>query len=162
MKHVPKEVAVAYFEGSWRSRVRWRRADASPDDEQATLLDLTPLLVVPKRVRPIEKQHAYESRKLWENVTNNLLAKEYGEATKHKHAIEQRQRDKAAEKKKKGEECVYFSFGFHVCTQTESYYLPPRHIPTYFEKDIESGIPKLTAEGEAALEEELKSTDGAS
>lgn len=89
--------------------MRWRRASGSSAptaDDPATLIDLSTLLLVPKRVRPLETQHAYESRKLWENVTNNLLAKEYGEATKHKHTIEQRQREKAAERKKKGDESV--------------------------------------------------------
>ena len=101
VKHVPKQYAVAYFEGSWRGVVRWRRVDSS---DQAVLLDLNPLLVIPKRVRPLEKQHAFESRKLWENVTTRLERKEYSEATKFKLAIEQKQRDKAAERKKKGEE----------------------------------------------------------
>lgn len=137
VKHVPKQHIVALFEGSWRGVVRWRRPDSS---EQAVLLDLTPLLVIPKRVRPLDKQHAYESRKLWENVTNKLLSKEYSEATRHKHSIEQRQRDRAAERKRKGED----------------------HTPAYFEKDISSGIPKLTEEGRKALEEEIKSTDGES
>ncbi|EJD03141.1 uncharacterized protein FOMMEDRAFT_146816 [Fomitiporia mediterranea MF3/22] len=138
VKHVPRSATKVYFDGSWRSRVRWRRADASADEEQATLIDVSTLLVVPKRVRPLEKQHTYESRKLWQNVTSNLLAKEYSEATRHKHAIEQRQRDKAAERKKKGEE----------------------FIPAFFEKDIDSGIPVLTAEGQRVLEEELKTVDG--
>ena len=62
------------------------------------------MLIVPKRVRPIAHQLPNESRRLWENVTNRLLAKEYSEATKHKLAIEQKQREKAAERKKKGEE----------------------------------------------------------
>ena len=92
--------------------MRWRRAGAGAPtaEDPATLLDLSTLLVVPKRVRPLEHQHAFESRKLWENVTSRLLAKEYSDATKHKHAIEQRQREKAAERKKKGEECVILSF----------------------------------------------------
>lgn len=62
------------------------------------------LRVVPKVVRPLEKQLPKESRKLWENVTSKLLSKEYGEATKHKLALEQKQRDEASERKRKGEE----------------------------------------------------------
>ncbi|KAI5121130.1 hypothetical protein M0805_002802 [Coniferiporia weirii] len=138
VKHVPPSVAQAYLDGSWRGRVGWRRANASPSDASATLIDLSPLLIVPKRVRPLEMQHAYESRRLWEGVTSRLLAKEYSEATRNKHTIEQRQRDRAAERKKKGEE----------------------HVPVFFETDIESGIPKLTPEGLKALEDELKTTDG--
>lgn len=76
------------------------------DTEYATLVDLTTLQVIPKIVRPLEKQLPNESRKLWRNVTENLVNKEYSEATKEKHAIEQRQRDEAAERKRKGVEWV--------------------------------------------------------
>ena len=34
-----------------------------------------------------------------------------------------------------------------------------RFIPAYFEKDIDSGIPKLTTEGRKALEDELRVTE---
>ena len=75
-----------------------------PDSEYATLLDVSTLHVVPKDVRALEKQAPDESRKLWDNVTSRLLKKEYNEATKHKLAIEQKQRDDAAERKRKGVE----------------------------------------------------------
>jgi hypothetical protein len=68
--------------------------------EYATLLDLSTLKVIPKAVRPIDKQLPNESRKLWQDVTTRLIKKEYGEATKYKLAIEQRQRDEAAERKR--------------------------------------------------------------
>lgn len=103
VKHVPRSAIVAQFDGSWRTRIRWKRL-SQPDSEYATLVDLSTMLVVPKRVRPLEHQAHNESRKLWENVTSRLIAKEYSEATKHKLSIEQKQRDKAAERKKKGEE----------------------------------------------------------
>ncbi|TBU31406.1 hypothetical protein BD311DRAFT_786485 [Dichomitus squalens] len=132
VKHVPKERVLAVFDGSWRGRVRWKRVDA-PDSEYATLIDVSTLAVIPKAVRPLEKQLPNESRKLWENVTTRLVKKEYSDATKHKLAIEQKQRDDAAERKRKG---VPF-------------------VPRYFENDISTGIPKLTEEGRKALEEEL-------
>ncbi|GLB39104.1 putative OSBP family protein [Lyophyllum shimeji] len=103
------------------------------DDEYMTLLDLSTLGIVPKCVRPLEKQLPHESRKLWRNVTDNLLKKEFSEATKEKVAIEQRQRDEAAERKRKGVEFV----------------------PRYFEKNLERGWAELTPEGRAAVEEEL-------
>ena len=78
------------------------------EDEWKTLLDLSTLHVIPKVVRPLEKQEPRESRKLWEKVTNNLLKKEYSEATKEKIEIEQRQRDEAAERKRKGLLYVFF------------------------------------------------------
>ncbi|EIN09023.1 hypothetical protein PUNSTDRAFT_52431 [Punctularia strigosozonata HHB-11173 SS5] len=143
VKHVPKDRAVAYIDGSWRHKVRWRRATASTksgkatppqDRDWATLIDLSTLHVVPKSVRPLEKQLPNESRRLWENVTSKLLSKEYSDATKHKHAIEQKQRDDAAERKRKGIEFA----------------------PVYFEKEIDSGIPQLTEAGRKAIEEELR------
>lgn len=81
------------------------RTDVShPDTEYSTLIDLSMLQVIPKEVRPLEKQLLTESRKLWENVTDNLLKKEYSEATREKVVIEQKQRDEAAERKRKGVE----------------------------------------------------------
>ena len=85
----------------------WSR-DSVDEDEWKTLLDLSTLHVIPKVVRPLDKQEPRESRKLWENVTNNLLKKEYSEATKEKIGIEQRQRDEAAERKRKGVSYVFF------------------------------------------------------
>lgn len=144
VKHVPQSYVLAHFDGCWRGQIRWRRMDSasgsrssvslSITSEYETLVDLSALQVVPKVVRPLEKQLPNESRKLWDNVTSRLLNKEYSDATKHKLVIEQRQRDEASERKRKGQE----------------------FIPHYFEKDISSGVPVLTAEGRKALEEELR------
>lgn len=76
------------------------------EEEWTTLIDLGPLHSVPKMVRPISKQLPTESRRLWDSVTSRLLRKEFGEATRAKHIIEQRQRDEAAERKRRGIECV--------------------------------------------------------
>lgn len=156
VKHVPPARAVAYFEGCWRNVMRWRPAAAGSDGsgrstaslaakdvkatnptEWTTLLDLTLLQAMPKTVRPISQQLPDESRRLWESVTSRLLRKEYGEATRAKHVIEQRQRDDAAERKRRGVEFV----------------------PRYFEKDIQSGVPTLTQAGREALEAEIKYED---
>jgi len=156
VKHVPADRIIAHFDGSWKGRIRYRltngwtptssksspvpsaatsRSDlaAGTEDEWATLIDISTLYPVPKAVRPLENQLPTESRRLWDPVTSGLLRKEYSEATKFKQAIEQRQRDDAAERKNKGIE----------------------FIPVYFQKDIDNGIPQLTAEGRKAVEEEL-------
>jgi hypothetical protein len=83
-----------------------RKSDS--EEEWTTLIDLAPLHSVPKTVRPISEQLPTESRRLWESVTSRLLRKEYGEATRAKHIIEQRQRDEVAERKRRGVECVNF------------------------------------------------------
>ncbi|KAH7924369.1 hypothetical protein BV22DRAFT_1035182 [Leucogyrophana mollusca] len=146
VKHVPQSRVLAVFDGCWRNHIRWRRTASVPpaasassaslvpvDAEYATLVDLSTLQVVPKVVRPLEKQLPDESRRLWDGVTARLVNKEYGDATKCKLAIEQRQRDAASERKRKGVE----------------------FIPSYFEKDISAGIPVLTEAGRKAIEEEL-------
>ncbi|KAJ7718684.1 hypothetical protein DFH07DRAFT_933493 [Mycena maculata] len=107
------------------------------EEEYTTLLDLSELHVLPKVVRPLEKQIPHESRKLWDTVTTRLLKKEFSEATKEKVAIEQRQRDAAADRKRKGVEFV----------------------PNYFDKDLDAGYSALTAAGRKAVEEELAERD---
>jgi len=76
----------------------------SADSDWVTLLDVDRLRSVPKVVRPLEKQHEHESRKLWDPVTKSLLNKEFSEATNRKIAIEQKQRDETAERKRTGAE----------------------------------------------------------
>ncbi len=90
-------------------------------EDWTPLLDIDSLGIIPKVVRPLEKQHPRESRKLWENVTDRLLKKEYSEATKEKVTIEQRQRDEAAERKKNGAESVFcFCFFLLDCANLTS------------------------------------------
>ncbi|KAF8621236.1 hypothetical protein AX15_007949 [Amanita polypyramis BW_CC] len=101
--------------------------------EYTTLIDLSTLKTIPKIVRPLERQLSYESRKLWDNVTRNLLEKKYGDATKEKMQIEQKQRELAAERRHKGIE----------------------FIPKYFDESWESGLPTLTEEGWNVIREEL-------
>ena len=93
--------SISFFGGSKAAS----KADVVPHDEDyATLLDLSALEILPKSVRPLGKQLPNESRKLWADVTDNLFKKEFSEATRHKVAIEQRQREDAADRKKKGVE----------------------------------------------------------
>ena len=101
IKHVPRARVVATFRGSWHGVIKWKRP-SEPDSAYRTLIDLSALRVVPMVVRELERQDERESRKLWEGVTSNLLKKEYSEATRCKIAIEQRQREEAAERKRKG------------------------------------------------------------
>ena len=66
------------------------------------LLDMNLILPIPKIVRPLASQGPYESRRLWHSVTSALLSKKFNQATKHKQAIEQEQRDIAADRTKSG------------------------------------------------------------
>ncbi|KIK70294.1 hypothetical protein GYMLUDRAFT_53358 [Collybiopsis luxurians FD-317 M1] len=136
----PNPSHVALPSPSNRSSGAASKADltAGPNGDYTTLIDLSTLWVIPKQVRPLERQLPNESRRLWDGVTSRLLKKEFSDATKEKVAIEQRQRDEAAERKKKGTSFV----------------------PRYFEEDISSGVPSLTEEGRKVVEEELNERDG--
>lgn len=68
------------------------------------LINLDDIDPISKDVRPLSSQESMESRRIWEPVTNAILAKDFGNATKHKQDIEQRQRNTAAARKEKGEE----------------------------------------------------------
>ncbi|KAJ7705863.1 hypothetical protein B0H16DRAFT_1747006 [Mycena metata] len=136
VKHVPQARLVAVFDGSWRNRIRSRRvgvnsypdtttssySSASPSHASLPVSPFRPgprgVIAPPKecrrgggRLRPLEKQLPHESRSLWDIVTTRLL-KEVSNATKEKAAIEQKQRDNAADRKRKGVEraecgCAY-------------------------------------------------------
>lgn len=83
------------------------------DNDWVPLIDLSVLNVIPKAVRPLEKQLPFESRRLWESVTSRLVKKEFSDATKEKVVIEQKQRDEAADRRRKGVECVNY-FSVHI------------------------------------------------
>ncbi|WWD21789.1 hypothetical protein CI109_106277 [Kwoniella shandongensis] len=134
-KQVPSDKVAIHIEGNWMKQIRYRYKGSK---EWKTLLDLDLLALIPKDVRPLSQQDEQESRRLWDPVTQQLLSKNWGEATKHKQIIEQKQRDRAAERKAKGEE----------------------HQSRYFEPNYESGKPILTEAGKKAIEEEIKRQRG--
>lgn len=63
------------------------------------MIDLNPLYPVPKIIPPIEEQLPNESRKFWESVTDAIVNRQYGLATTLKQEIEEKQRQKAADRK---------------------------------------------------------------
>ncbi|KAJ7016568.1 hypothetical protein C8F04DRAFT_1105101 [Mycena alexandri] len=128
--HTSLPVPPPAFASAASSRIN---ISAAKEEEYATLIDLAALHVLPKSVRPLEKQLPHESRRLWDSVTTRLLRKEFSDATKEKVAIEQKQRDEAADRKRKGVEFV----------------------PRYFEKGLENGHAALTVAGRQAVDEEL-------
>jgi hypothetical protein len=70
---------------------------------ETTLLDLSQLDVVPKSVRPLDKQDEMETRRFWDPVSQAIEKKEYKKATANKQTIEQAQRDKAARRQEENE-----------------------------------------------------------
>ena len=145
-KDVPEEDVLARIEGSWQDQIQFTPSGSSvresqPDfpkfskltgstKEPQLLIDLKPLFPVAKIVPPEKDQLPNESRKFWAEVTQAIISKQYGQATKLKQELEERQRDKAAEREARNEEWK----------------------PRFFTEPLKpNGRPELTEEGRLAL-----------
>lgn len=113
IKDVPEKSVLARLEGCWKEKIYYtipsttavsQEPNTEPTEKKQLLIDLLPLMPVPKIVPPEEGQLPNESRIFWRDVTNAILSKQYGEATKAKQAIEERQREKAADRQARREE----------------------------------------------------------
>ena len=95
------------------------------------MIDVQPLWPVAKIIPPEDEQLSNESRKFWEPVTTAILNKQYGQATTEKQNLEERQREKAAERKARKVEWR----------------------PRFFKEVIgQNGKPELSEEGRKALD----------
>lgn len=131
VKDVPSDSVVITYEGSWKGQVTWK---LKGERESKLLIDLNELDPIKTlNVRPLSAQDEMESRKIWNDVTEAIVSKDFSTATKNKQAIEQTQREKAADRKRKGESFT----------------------PRFFDANIDDGRPKLSEAGRAALDGEL-------
>ncbi|KAL4973245.1 hypothetical protein BDW66DRAFT_142604 [Aspergillus desertorum] len=101
IKDVPQNDVLAKISGSWHGQMYYTLAGTG---EPRLLIDIVPLFPVAKTLPPEESQLSNESRKFWSGVTEAILDKRYSQATKLKLEIEDRQRQKAAERQEKNEE----------------------------------------------------------
>jgi oxysterol-binding protein-related protein 9/10/11 len=139
LKDVPDEEVLVRLEGIWQEQIYyWFPSDNSksdkkgpPQSEKQLLIDLTPLMPVPKICPPPEEQLPNESRRFWKDLTAAIQEKRYADANKIKQDIEQRQREKVAERKGQNVEWK----------------------PRFFSQVAEEGgQPHLSEEGKLALE----------
>ncbi|KAL2841232.1 hypothetical protein BJY01DRAFT_13569 [Aspergillus pseudoustus] len=103
IKDVPEGDVLAKISGSWHGQLYYTLTGSS---ESQLLIDIAPLFPVAKSLPPEEVQLSNESRKFWSGVTEAILDKRYSQATKLKQEIEERQRQKAAERQAKNEDWV--------------------------------------------------------
>eukprot|EP00164_Ancoracysta_twista_P001088 GFYU01001423.1.p1 GENE.GFYU01001423.1~~GFYU01001423.1.p1 ORF type:complete len:412 (-),score=112.42 GFYU01001423.1:209-1444(-) len=85
------------FDGHWDSVMY--AYEGGDKKKKNILVDVEELEVAKKIVKPEEEQTAFESRRLWKDVTDCLMNNDIDGATEHKSALEQRQRDGLAERK---------------------------------------------------------------
>ncbi|XP_078074687.1 oxysterol-binding protein-related protein 9 isoform X2 [Mustelus asterias] len=83
------------IEGEWNGvmYVKWTTGESS------IFIDTKKLPIIKKKVRKLEDQEDFESRRLWKDVTHNLKIKDIDAATDAKHRLEERQRAEARERK---------------------------------------------------------------
>jgi hypothetical protein len=140
VKDVPDKDIMAKIEGCWQEQITYtipnskavkECPDLQPTSEKQLLIDLQPLMPVPKIVPPPESQLPNESRELWKEVTTAITEKRYNDATRIKQDLEQAQRDKAAKR------------------QAQNIEYKPRFFTSVTEA---SGKPDLSDDGRQALD----------
>ncbi|KAF2266142.1 oxysterol-binding protein-like protein [Lojkania enalia] len=131
IKDVLDKDVLGRIEGSWQDKVFYTLGNQPfAKSSKILLIDLNPLFPVAKITPSIEDQLPNESRKFWGSVTNAIVNKQYSLATSLKQEIEEKQRQKAAERKAENKEWQ----------------------PRFFTGALTPvGKPDLTKDGEAAL-----------
>ncbi|KAL1800169.1 hypothetical protein ACET3X_000511 [Alternaria dauci] len=101
IKDVSDKDVLARIEGNWQDKVYYTLGSKPfvKVAEKNLIIDLNPLDPVAKIVPPLDQQLPNESLKFWDGVTNAIVGKQYGLATTLKTEIEEKQRQKAAERK---------------------------------------------------------------
>ncbi|KAJ8350616.1 hypothetical protein SKAU_G00257460 [Synaphobranchus kaupii] len=87
VKHNSTNAVVCRVQGEWNGTLEF-----SYSNGDTRVVDVTKLPVTKKRLRPIEQQGPFESRRLWQHVTESLRQKDMDKATEHKRHLEERQR----------------------------------------------------------------------
>ncbi|XP_052003626.1 oxysterol-binding protein-related protein 10-like isoform X2 [Xyrauchen texanus] len=87
VKHNPTGTIVCKAQGEWNGTLEFTYSSG-----ETKVIDTSKLPVIKKKIRPLEKQGQYESRRLWQHVTVALKAGDIDMATEHKHQLEERQR----------------------------------------------------------------------
>ncbi|XP_017564667.1 oxysterol-binding protein-related protein 10 isoform X2 [Pygocentrus nattereri] len=87
VKHNPTSTIVCKAQGEWNGTLEFTYSSG-----ETKVIDTSKLPVIKKKIRPLEKQGQYESRRLWQHVTAALKSGDIDSATEHKHQLEERQR----------------------------------------------------------------------
>ncbi|XP_050987890.1 oxysterol-binding protein-related protein 10 isoform X1 [Labeo rohita] len=87
VKHNPTGTIVCKAQGEWNGTLEFTYSSG-----ETKVIDTSKLPVIKKKIRPLEKQGQYESRRLWQHVTAALKAGDIDAATEHKHQLEEKQR----------------------------------------------------------------------
>ncbi|KAA0703549.1 Oxysterol-binding protein-related protein 10 [Triplophysa tibetana] len=87
VKHNPTGTIVCKAQGEWNGTLEF-----TYNSGETKVIDTAKLPVIRKKIRPLERQGPYESRRLWQHVSSALKTGDIDTATEHKHQLEERQR----------------------------------------------------------------------
>ncbi|KAK5135034.1 hypothetical protein LTR08_005694 [Meristemomyces frigidus] len=135
IKDVLDKDIIGRIDGVWTDKVWFSYGSADfkkvAEKDRVLLIDVNPLRPVPKICPPVNEQLPNESQRFWNGVTESITAKQFNAATSKKQELEERQRERAAERKAQQKEWQ----------------------PRFFTAATESGgRPHLTEEGKAAMQ----------
>ncbi|XP_070199247.1 oxysterol-binding protein-related protein 11-like isoform X2 [Littorina saxatilis] len=97
VKNTVTGASLCKVAGEWNGSFEFTYADG-----RTKVIDTKTIPIWHKRVRPLEKQSDFESRKLWNHVTNALKHGDVNTATEHKRFLEERQREGERHRKDTG------------------------------------------------------------
>lgn len=135
VKHNPTNTVVCRVQGEWNGTLEFVYTSG-----ETHIIDVTKLPVTRKRVRPNELQGPYESRRLWQHVTESLKERDMDKATEHKRFLEERQRKEERHRaetqtpwrtkyfESKGDGWVYYQSLWKTAAQSSSS-VPPQPNP---------------------------------
>lgn len=84
-------------DGEWNGRMMAKWSSGKNE----VFIDVTKIPIHPKICKKVAEQGRFESRRLWKDVTYGLKVGNIEAATAAKSALEQRQREEAADRKEK-------------------------------------------------------------
>ncbi|XP_051263248.1 oxysterol-binding protein-related protein 10-like isoform X2 [Dicentrarchus labrax] len=93
VKHNQSGNIVCKAQGEWNGMLEFTYSNG-----ENKVIDTSKLPIIKKKIRPLEKQGQYESRRLWQHVTASLKAGNIDTATEHKHRLEERQRSEGKQR----------------------------------------------------------------
>ncbi|XP_078334973.1 oxysterol-binding protein-related protein 11-like isoform X2 [Crassostrea virginica] len=88
---------ICRVQGEWNSLLEFTYADGTKK-----VIDVKDIPIGKKRVRPVKIQGDFESRRLWQHVTNALKVGDINTASEHKKVLEERQREGERHRKETG------------------------------------------------------------
>ena len=87
------------MDGEWNGKMTAKWVNTGRNE---VFIDVTKMNTHPKRCKKVSEQRSFESRRLWREVTYALKVNNIEGATAAKFALEQRQREEAAQRKEAG------------------------------------------------------------